>query len=738
MEKKSCCHCHAQAEHTESVSVETVSKAYYCPMCKGVESDKPGDCPKCGMRLERNPSFHSHTEDDHEEEDEIRNLRRRFWFSLILTVVIMFFAMGHMIPALSSHEGVLHRTGQWIELVLSYAVVCGAGSIFFVRAWRSVIHRSPNMFTLIGLGVGAAQIYSTIAVLFPSLFPEIFRSNGRVEVYFEAAASITTLVLLGQWIEAKARSRTGQAIRALMDLAPRTAHRIRNGVEEEISVEEIQINDLLRVRPGEKLPVDGVIIEGSSAIDESMITGESIPVAKSNGDSVIGATINQQGSLLICATKIGSDTMLSQIVRMVSDAQRSRAPIQKTVDQVSAWFVPAVVVASLLTAVLWVMFGPSPALAYAVVNAVAVLIIACPCALGLATPMSIMVGIGRGARMGILIKDAETIETARKITCLVTDKTGTLTTGKPSVTDIVAVGNYSGNELLAISAALEEHSEHPIAAAIVAHAKAKHVTWQSASDFRSITGKGIEGRIGETKFLAGNLALMQESGVPLSAEIQNSLHSLEEKVRTVVIIADNQQAIGLIGVTDPIKPTSAEAVRRLHKLGIKMIMATGDNAVTAQAIATQLGIEEVRSRVSPEGKYALVQELHQKGHVVAMAGDGINDAPALAAANIGIAMGNGTDIAMESASIALVKGDLNGVADALALSHAVSLNIRQNLFFAFAYNTLGIPIAAGVLYPFFGILLSPMLAGAAMAFSSVSVIANALRLQKMRIKSETS
>ncbi len=752
--------------HHRDRDVSAISKAYYCPMCEGVESDTPGDCPKCGMRLERNPAFsarskkviytcpmHPEIERDApgncpicgmalepksgaasaEEDSEIRDLSKRFWIALALTIPVMIVAMAPMIPGVGPENWIPPRIGQWIELLLTTPVVFWTGSIFFARAWRSVVHRSPNMFTLIGLGVGAAYLYSLAAVLFPGLFPPAFRQHGVVDVYFEAAAAITALVLLGQLIEAKARSRTGQAIRALLDLAPRLATRVRDGKEEEIGVDEIAVGDLLRVRPGEKLPVDGEIVEGESSIDESMITGESIPVKKFVNDPVIGATINQTGSLLIRATRVGGDTLLSQIVHLVSEAQRSRAPIQKTVDRVSAWFVPSVVLAAIITFVVWGVSGPAPALGFAVVNAVAVLIIACPCALGLATPMSIMVGIGRGARLGILIKNAEAIETARNVTHLVTDKTGTLTAGKPAVTEVLPSEGVSADDLLTGAAAIEEPSEHPIARAIVAEAEARGLAWSSVADFDSVTGKGVRAQLDGVRVLAGNAALMESAGIELSGSAAGSLRDLEQKARTIILVARGQNIIGLIGVSDPIKATTPEAVRRLHALGIRVIMATGDNRATAEAVAAQLGIDEVHAGVSPEEKHQLVQKLRGKGHVVAMAGDGINDAPALAAADVGIAMGNGTDVAIESAGITLVKGDLNGVATALNLSRAVSKNIRQNLFFAFVYNALGIPVAAGALYPFAGLLLSPMIAGTAMAFSSVSVIANALRLQKKRL-----
>jgi P-type Cu+ transporter len=755
---------HGHAGHGKQASAPAAAtKAYFCPMCPGVESDQSGGCPNCGMRLEKNPAHRSsaasrlytcpmHPEIERdtpgecpicgmpleprvgaagpEDEDESRDLRKRFWIALVLTIPVVILAMAPMVPGLDAQAWLPHRVRQWLELILATPVVVWAGSIFFVRAWRSVVNRSLNMFTLIGVGVGAAYLFSVAAVLFPGIFPAAFRMHGVVEVYFEAAAVITTLVLLGQWIEAMARSRTGQAIRALLDLAPRMARRVHDGEEMEVPVEEIQVGDILRVRPGEKIPIDGEVVEGKTSIDESMITGEAIPIEKQTGDLIIGATINQTGTLLVRVTRTGGETLLSQIVHMVSEAQRSRAPIQKTVDKVAAWFVPAVVGVALVTAIVWGIFGPAPAMAFAIVNAVAVLIIACPCALGLATPMSIMVGIGRGARLGILIKNAEVIEKARHVTHLVTDKTGTLTHGRPAVTDLLPTTGFDENKLLSLAAAVEAPSEHPIARSIMEAARQRNLTLEPVSDFESVTGKGVRGIVGGTRITAGTEAFVRSIQADLDGEQEAQLEQLENKARTVILIARDTTVVGLIGVADPMKPTSAEALRQLHELGIKVIMATGDHPATARAVAASLGIDEIHAGVSPEQKHRLVENLRSRGHVVAMAGDGINDAPALAAADVGIAMGNGTDVAIETASITLVKGDLNGVATALRLSRGISRNIRQNLFFAFVYNRLGIPIAAGVLYPFFGILLSPMIAGAAMAFSSVSVIANALRLQK--------
>jgi len=576
-------------------------------------------------------------------------------------------------------------------------------------------------------------ISSAVAVIAPGIFPQSFRSNGEVGLYFEAAAVITTLVLFGQLIEAKARSRTGQAIKALLGLAAKTAHRVRDGGEEEIPTDEIQKGDVLRVRPGEKVPIDGVIVEGKSNIDESMITGESMPVSKASGDKVIGATVNHTGSFLMRAEKIGSETVLAQIVQMVADAQRSRAPIQKLADTVSGYFVPTVIAVALITFVIWSIVGPVPAMAYGLVNAVSVLIIACPCALGLATPMSIMVGVGRAAQAGILVKNAEAIETAEKVTHLLTDKTGTLTAGKPEVVSRIGVNGTSERDVLRMAASLESHSEHPLARAIVGAAKKEKIELRDVTDFKSTTGGGISGKLEGKSILVAKEKFLGESGVTIPDELKNEAQRLQEKAQTTVWLAVNGDAIGILGIADPIKETSKQAVRVLHQMGLKVIMCTGDNRRTAESVARELGIDEFRAEVMPDEKIDIVKKLRSQGAIVAMAGDGINDAPALAAAQVGIAMGTGTDVAIESAGITLVKGDLMGIVKAMHVSRAVMRNIRQNLFFAFIYNALGVPIAAGALYPFFGILLSPMIAGAAMSFSSVSVIANALRLRSIRL-----
>jgi Cu+-exporting ATPase len=695
-----------------------------------IEQDHPGDCPICGMALEPKAAA-SETEDD----SEARSLARKFWLGVILTVPILFLSLGKMLPGVSIDRVVPETINQWIQLALATVVVFWCGGIFFVRAWRSIVNRSLNMFTLIGLGVGAAYLYSAIATLVPQIFPESFKQNGELELYFEAAATITVLVLLGQMLEARARQRTGKAIQVLLGLAAKTAHRLTTaGGEEEVSIDALQPADLVRVRPGEKIPLDGRIVEGWSSVDESMITGEPMPTERKVGDQVIGATVNQTGSFVMRIEKTGSETVLSQIVEMVAEAQRSRAPIQKVADQVAGYFVPAVIGASIITALIWAVWGPPPSLGFAVVNAVAVLIIACPCALGLATPMSIMVGVGRGARAGILVKNAEALETAEKITHLIVDKTGTLTAGKPRVTDLVGFGGVGEKDLLSLAAAVEVHSEHPLARAVVAEANQKGIQPQAAKEFLSITGAGLKGVVDSSNVLVGNREFLLGNRVSLPTELTVKADELSEAARSVVWVASDGRAIGIIGVADPVKDTTASAIQRLHNMGVTIVMATGDNPRTAHAVAERLHIDEVRAGLKPEDKQRLVQELKAKGAKVAMAGDGINDAPALAAADVGIAMGTGTDVAIQSAGITLLRGDLNGIAKALLLSKQVMRNIRQNLFFAFIYNLLGVPIAAGVLYPFFGILLSPVIAGAAMSFSSVSVVGNALRINRVRLQ----
>jgi len=695
-----------------------------------IRQDKPGACPKCGMDLER---VGGASEDEDDDRAEILSLARKFWVSLALTVPVLLLAFDDMIPGLSFDDWLSRSTQNWLELIFATPVVVWAGGMFFTRGWRSILNRSLNMFTLIALGVGAAFLFSLVAVLAPEIFPESFRRNGEIGLYFEAAAVITTLVLFGQWLEARARSRTGQAIKGLLGLAAKTAHRVVDGREEEVSVDELEKGDLVRVRPGEKIPVDGVIAEGRSTVDESMITGEPVPVEKKVKDKVIGATVNQTGSFVMRAEAVGSETMLSQIVHLVAEAQRSRAPIQKLADQVSGYFVPAVLGVSLVTFILWGAFGPTPAFAFAVVNAVAVLIIACPCALGLATPMSIMVGVGKGAQHGILVKNAEAIETAEKITHLITDKTGTLTEGRPEVVDVLPAEGIDESDLLRLAAAVEAQSEHPLARAVVKRAERGQLDLPVIADFESTTGGGVVARVGESTIRVGKPAFLKELGVDMPENLERRTGELQAKARTVIWVARDEKTLGILAIADPIKKTTPDAIRSLHEMGVKVIMCTGDNAKTAEAVARELGIDEFRAEFSPQQKHDFVNELKRGGARVAMAGDGINDAPALAAADVGIAMGTGTDVAIQSASLTLVKGDLRGIVGALKLSRAVMRNIRQNLFFAFIYNATGVPIAAGILFPFFGILLSPMIAGAAMAFSSVSVIANALRLNRISL-----
>jgi P-type Cu+ transporter len=765
-------HSHCDGHHRDHGTTVTAAdsrhsgKKYFCPMCEGMESDKLGSCSKCGMRLERNPAFreqnkiiytcpmHRQIQQDHpgscpicgmtlepmtpeggneEEQREVNALSRKFWIALVLTIPVLILAMGHAIPGLNVDSIIPRQIGKWIEFGLTTPVVLWAGGFFFTRAWQSIVNRSLNMFTLIAVGVGAAYVFSAVAVLAPGIFPESFRQHGEVGLYFEAAAVITTLVLLGQLIEAKARSRTGQAIKALLGLAAKTAHRVGDGQEEDIPVDAIQKGDLLRVRPGEKVPIDGVIVEGQSNIDESMITGEPMPVSKRAGDKVVGATVNQTGSFLMRAERIGSETLLAQIVQMVAAAQRSRAPIQKLADTVSGYFVPAVISIAGITFIVWSIVGPPPAMAYALVNAVSVLIIACPCALGLATPMSIMVGVGRAAQAGILVKNAEAIEITEKVTHLITDKTGTLTAGKPEVVSRISDKGTSERDLLQIAASGETHSEHPLARAIVEVAKKEQIALRDVTDFQSTTGGGVSAQIDGRTVLVGKEKFLVDSGATLSDELKRQAYRLQEQAQTTVWVALDGHAVGVLGIADPIKPTTRTAIRALHDMGLKIIMCTGDNRRTAESVACELEIDEFRAEVMPDEKIEIVKRLKASGAIVAMAGDGINDAPALAAADVGIAMGTGTDVAIESASITLVKGDLMGIVKAMHLSRAVMRNIRQNLFFAFIYNALGVPIAAGVFYPLFGILLSPMIAGAAMSFSSVSVIANALRLRTVKL-----
>ncbi|HZO83201.1 MAG TPA: heavy metal translocating P-type ATPase [Candidatus Binataceae bacterium] len=697
---------------------------YTCPMHPEVVRNAPGDCPLCGMALEpRTPALAP------EGNAELRDMTRRFWIGAALTVPVVLLVM---VPESVWSALLSARTADLAELILATPVVLWAGWPFFERGYRSLLSRHLNMFTLISIGVGVAWSYSVVALAAPELFPVSAREpSGAVPTYFEAAAVITILVLLGQVLELRARSQTSSAIRALLDLAPRTARLILpDGSERDVPLEHVKPGDRLRVRPGEKVPVDGVVLDGASAVDESMITGESMPVEKRAGDKVIGATVNGAGGFTMEARKVGADSLLAQIVHMVSEAQRSRAPIQRLADVVSGWFVPAVVAIAALTFVVWLFVGPG--LGEAIVNAVSVLIIACPCALGLATPMAIMVGTGRGATAGVLIRDAEALEVMEKVDTLVVDKTGTLTEGKPRLASVTAVGEWDETALLRMAAAVERGSEHPLASAIVAGAEQRGIALADAREFKSISGKGVTGVVDGHQVALGNARLLEDLQIP-SAELAARAERMRVEGETAMLVAIDRKPAGVIGVADPIKPSSAEAVRLLKRSGVRIVMLTGDSRTTAEAVARRLGLDEVRAEVLPQDKAGEVRRLQAEGRIVAMAGDGINDAPALAQAQVGIAMGTGTDIAMQSAGITLVKGDLRGIAKARLLSRATMRNIRQNLFFAFVYNALGVPIAAGVLYPWFGILLSPIIASAAMALSSVSVVANALRLRRVAI-----
>ncbi len=739
--------------------------AYVCPMCPEVRQSGPGACPKCGMALEPEvPVAATKTEytcpmhpeivrpgpgtcpicgmaleprtvtAEEEENPELRDMTRRFWISVALTAPLLVIAMADMLPGMPVEHALPVGWLPWIELLLATPVVLWGGWPFFQRGWASIVNRSMNMFTLIAMGTGVAYVYSVIATIFPGIFPASFRGmSGRPEVYFEAAAAITTLVLLGQVLELRARSRTGAAIRALLDLSPKLARRIRpDGSEEDIPLDSVHPGDLLRVRPGEKVPVDGVVLEGTTSVDEAMITGESLPVEKKPGDRVIGGTVNGTGSLIIRAERVGSETLLAQIVRLVSQAQRSRAPIQRLADRVSGYFVPTVLAISIITFIAWVVWGPEPRFAHALVNAVAVLIIACPCALGLATPVAIMVATGRGAQAGVLIKNAEALEVLEKVDTLIVDKTGTLTEGKPKVVSVMPLGGVSESELIRLVASLERGSEHPLAAAILAAAAERGISFADAADFRYSAGKGLAGKVDDRAVVVGTETWLNEQGIS-STDFQIRSDELRRAGQTVIFVAVDRAPAGLIGIADPIKPSAPQAVRDLKSQGLHIVMLTGDSRLTAEAVARQLGIDEFEAEVLPEKKAQVVKRFQSQGRVVAMAGDGVNDAPALAQADVGIAMGTGTDVAIESGGITLVKGDLAGIVRARKLSKATMHIIRQNLFFAFIYNSLGVPIAAGVLYPFFGILLSPILAAAAMSFSSVSVITNSLRLRKVRL-----
>ncbi|MBP1886169.1 Cu+-exporting ATPase [Ensifer mexicanus] len=709
-----------QTEQAEDV-------VYTCPMHPQVRQIGPGNCPICGMALE--PEV---TTAETGPSAELIDMRRRFWVGLVLTIPVLALEMGGHVIDLHMLLGA--QTSNWLQLLFATPVVLWAGAPFFERAWRSIVNRHLNMFSLIAMGTGVAWVYSVVATAAPGLFPATFSAvDGSIAVYFEAAAVITVLVLLGQVLELQAREQTGGAIRALLDLAPKTARRIRDdGVDEDVPLEAVVVGDRLRVRPGEKVPVDGVLVEGRSSVDESMITGESMPVTKEVGARLIGGTMNRTGGFVMEAGKVGRDTMLSQIVHMVADAQRSRAPIQRLADQVSGWFVPVVIAIAVIAFATWMAVGPEPRFAHGLVAAVAVLIIACPCALGLATPMSIMVGVGRGARLGVLIKNAEALERFEKVDTLVVDKTGTLTEGKPKVTSIEVADGFSETELLRLAATLERASEHPLAAAIVEAAHERGLSLGTAEDFDSPVGKGVTGSVDGRKLVIGSHRIMAEEKVDVSS-LSEKAEALRGEGATVIFAAVDARVGGLFAISDPIKSTTPAAVEALVKEGVRVVMLTGDNKTTAHAVARRLGIKEVEAEILPEHKSEIVARLRREGRIVAMAGDGVNDAPALAAADVGIAMGTGTDVAIESAGVTLLKGDLQGIARARQLSHATMKNIRQNLFFAFVYNAAGVPVAAGVLYPAFGLLLSPIIAAAAMALSSVSVIGNALRLRSAQI-----
>ncbi|WP_375262517.1 heavy metal translocating P-type ATPase [Palleronia sp.] len=696
---------------------------YTCPMHPEIVRDAPGSCPICGMALE--PMVPSD-----EPSEELTDFTRRMWISAAAAVPLIILTMGELV-ALPVRDWIGHQTASYLEFVLATPIILWAALPFFRRGWDSIVNRSPNMWTLISIGVAAAYLYSLVATFLPGVFPEQYRMGHGVGTYFEAAVVIVALVFVGQVLELRARERTGDAIRALLDLAPKTARRILpDGTEYDAPLENIMEGDRLRVRPGDAVPVDGTVIEGRSSLDESMLTGESMPVEKGPGDAVTGATINKNGSLVMEAAKVGSDTVLAQIVAMVSNARRSRAPIQGLADQVSAVFVPTVVAIAIIAFIVWMIFGPEPALVFAIASAVSVLIIACPCALGLATPISITTAAGRGAQAGVLIKDAEALERMAGVDTLIVDKTGTLTMGKPKLTEVVALGDITETELLSLAAALERGSEHPLAEAIVEGAETRGAARQEATDFEAVTGKGVQGRVGARAVALGNAAMMQEMGLN-TAQAEANADTLRTEGKTAMFVALDGALVGIVAVADPIKDSTAQAIRELHTQGLRVIMATGDNERTAQAVAGKLGIDEVRAGILPEAKKELIDQLRREGHKIAMAGDGVNDAPALAAADVGIAMGTGADVAMESAGITLLGGDLMGIVRARKLARASLRNIKQNLFFAFAYNALGVPIAAGLLYPVTGLLLSPMIAAAAMSLSSVSVITNALRLRRI-------
>ncbi|MFZ1700971.1 MAG: heavy metal translocating P-type ATPase [Pyrinomonadaceae bacterium] len=714
-------------EKEEKITAESEGVEYTCPMHPEIVKIGPGSCPICGMALEPKEISLDDTPDP-----EFLDMKRRFWVGLVLSVPVVFLETGRMFLPLENYLST--SINLWVQFALATPVVLWGGFPFFQRGWASIKNVSPNMFTLIAIGTGAAWLYSIIALFFPEVFPESFRGKtGEVYLYFEAAAVITTLVLLGQVLELRARSQTSSAIKELLGLAPKTARTIdADGTERDVPLESVGIGAMLRVRPGEKIPVDGVLVDGRSSVDESMVTGEPIPVEKESGSSVVGGTVNGTGSFVMRAERVGGATLLAQIVRMVSEAQRSRAPIQRLADIVAAYFVPAVILVAIITFTVWMIFGPEPRFAYALANAIAVLIIACPCALGLATPMSIMVGTGRGAIAGVLVKNAEALEIMEKVNVLIVDKTGTLTEGKPKLVAVITNG-IDEQEFLKLAASLERNSEHPLAESIVAGAQERNVELLPVQNFESLTGKGVMGTVEGKHIALGNQKMLEHLSVNADADLQTRADQLRSEGQTVMFVSIENRHAGLVGVTDPVKESSPEAIRMLHEAGMKIVMLTGDNAVTAGAVAKRLGIDSVQADVLPEQKGEIVKQYQKAGKIVAMAGDGVNDAPALAQAHVGIAMGTGTDVAMESAGVTLVKGDLRGIVRAKHLSRATMSNIRQNLFFAFIYNVLGVPIAAGILYPFFGLLLSPIIASAAMTFSSVSVIANALRLRNLKL-----
>jgi Cu+-exporting ATPase len=721
-----------EQESYSTVKVESsaAKPIYTCPMHQEVQQDHPGTCPKCGMTLELKTVTAGA---DEGENAELRDMTTRFWIGGALTLPVFVLAMGHLIPALGRQPWMDSDVSRWTQFAFATPVVFWAGWPLLHRGWRSLVTRNLNMFTLITIGVGAAFLLSTVAMLMPGLFPPTMQHMGKVPIYFESAAVIIVLVLLGQVLELRARSRTGSAIKALLNLAPPTARQVATGGDHEVPLDQVKVGDWLRVVPGDKVPVDGVIVEGHSSVEESMVTGEPLPIEKAVGDKVTGGTVNGPGGFVMRAERVGSDTLLGQIVHMVADAQRSRAPIQGLADKVAGFFVPVVLAASVLTFALWMWLGPEPRLSHAIVNAVAVLIIACPCALGLATPMSIMVGVGRGAQEGVLVKNAEALERLEKVTTLVVDKTGTLTEGKPKLMDVLPSGGFDAKEFLRLAASLEQNSEHPLAAAIVRGAKEQGIVFEEVKEFRSVTAGGVVGNISGRAVMIGKPDFLRNEKITGLEPIEASAVKLQEEGKTAMFVAIDGKLAGILAVADPIKSTTTEAVRDLHSLGLKLVMVTGDNRRTAAAVAKQLGLDAVEAEIEPAGKVAYIKKLRAEGKHVAMAGDGINDAPALSEAEVGIAMGTGTDVAMQSAGVTLVKGDLRGIAKAIRLSRATMRNIRQNLLFAFLYNAMGIPVAAGVLYPFFGLLLSPIIAGAAMSLSSVSVIGNALRLRKLKL-----